>query len=424
MSAVADATALVREKAARRLDARGAALTRERRRQWRASGLVAREHGSERAAEAPPKVSRWHASRAQNKRELFDRVARCGETDGAKVTLVCRGGCGENVTIDVGCGSHWFCPDCRARTATRFRLDFERKRLGLITIAARAGLTRRAQPKGQRWGERLVTLTLPHEGTPRERIRVLKETWSRFWRVLQDDLRPRLQAASGITLADVPRGFPARVEGEELALADVLSYVRVLEWTPGADGLGHPHLHVWLFSRFIEQSTIRALWEDAYAHVTGKRCDLVVDVRKAGGDVAHELVKYLTKDWDVTADGAKRARPEVFAEVYAELSDTRLRQSSAGFGMWEVAKFRVCPCCGFERERGHWARVNVTHALDAHDAPIGVHWGPEHMPERLAGAGDRDRELRQLWEANRDREYAESIELRALVRRLRLILPQ
>jgi hypothetical protein len=416
------ATAMVREQAARRLDTRGRALALDRRRLWRDSGLVAREEKTERAAASPPKVVRWHASRAQNKRKLFDNVRKCGDGEGAKVTLVCRGGCGKDLVIDTGCNSAWFCPQCRARTATRFRLDFENKRLGLVTACTRASLTRRNQRKGLRWGERLVTLTLPHEGSPTERIRVLLEVWARFWRVLQDDLKPRLRAPSGITLDDMPNGVGTRIKGEELELADLLSYVRVLEWTPGSDGLGHPHLHVWLFSRFIEQSTIKALWEDAHEHVTGKRATLIVDVRKAGGDVAHELVKYLTKDWDVTPDGAKRARPEVFAEVYAALCDKRLRQSSAGFGMWAVAKFKACPCCGFERERGHWARVDLSHSLETHQSALGVPEGEPHPEAERVPLTAADCDLRKAYDETRDREWAAGFELRILRHRLRTLL--
>ncbi len=382
--------------------------------------MVAREEKTGRSAPGPAKTVHWHASRAQGKRELFDRVDRCGTDDATRIKLVCRG-CADPTTIEVGCASHWFCPSCRARTAQRFRTEFENKRLGLVTAAARAGLTRRRQRKGMRWGGRLLTLTLPHEGQPRERIQTLRACWARFWRTLRDALVPDLQERCGIKLDDLANGVPERriehdpdIATEGLKFADLLSYVRVIEWTPGDDQLGHPHLHVWLFSRRLDRDWLQALWEEAYAHVTGapRRALALVNIKAADDSVAHELVKYLTKDWEVTADGAKRASPAVFAQVYAELADKRLRQTNAGFALWGVAKFKACPCCGFERERGHWARVDITHALDGHTAELGSeHWDPPDTCEPLTAA---DVNLKRAYDQAKDEAYRDSFALRIL----------
>jgi len=329
----------------------------------------------------------------------------------------------------VGCGSHWFCPKCRQRTAARIRREFERKPLGLVTAATRAGLTRRDQQRGNRFGERLLTLTGPHIGTTRERIQMLHATWRRFWRLLTDELRPQLLGPGGISIDDVPNGFPRAVldpDSNELAMYDLLSYFRVFEWTPGADGKGHPHLHVWLFSRFIERDHIKAMWEAAYHDVERKRStiigpterrSLVVDIRKAGGDVSHELVKYLTKDWEVTTDGAKRASPAAFAQLHTEMDGKRMRQSSAAFAMWAVAKLNVCPCCGFERERGHWARVDVTHWLENAE-PLGPASAPPETIGKPVTPASGEQLLRRAWEAKRDAEWLDSFELRILRARL------
>jgi hypothetical protein len=460
---VEQATALVRERKARELDARSREVGLERRAEWRESSTVWRdkrsgrteEHGDrvhrlqlpktdrgrifndpskrpgspeasyvdrawgtptetdERLAGAPELTSQWHASRAKTKRALFERVKNCGE-ESQTLTLVCRN-CESKIPIPTGCGSHWFCAECRATKANKFRGDFERKRLGLIATATRAGLTRRRQKKSDRFGERLLTVTLPHVGTPAERIRTLKATWLRFWRTLREHVRPTMQTRAGITLQDVPRGMSDRAlaqreerakqsleaynrarrastkigplqwkqrieffpedsglgwqRGVELAHWDVLSYLHVLEWTPGSDGLGHPHLHVWLFSRYLEQPLIERLWRAAYAHVLEVEISevprLIVDIRAAGPDVGHELVKYLTKDWEINEGTARRVPPEIFAQVYAELDGKRLRQSSAGLSNWAVAKVCACPACGFKRERGHWARLDIVHALES-----------------------------------------------------------
>lgn len=464
LAEVEQATALVRERKARLLDARSREVGLERRAEWREASTVWRdkrtgrteEHGDrvhrpelqatdrlrifndpskrpgtpeasyvdrawgdiddseERMCGAPALVSQWHASRAAGKRELFERVANCGTEDAQALTLVCLG-CKGAIQIPTGCGSHWFCAECRAVKANKFRGDFERKRLGLIATATRAGLTRRRQKKSDRFGERLLTVTLPHVGAPAERIRTLKATWLRFWRTLREHVRPTMQTRANITLQDVPRGMSDRAlaqrekraaasllaynkrrksssqigplewkkrieffpedsglgwqRGVELSHWDVLSYLHVLEWTPGSDGLGHPHLHVWLFSRYLEQPLLERLWREAYAHVTEQElCDvpkLVVDIRAAGDDVGHELVKYLTKDWQINEGTARRVPPEIFAQVYAELDGRRLRQSSAGLSNWALAKVCACPTCGFERERGHWARLDIQHALES-----------------------------------------------------------
>lgn len=510
---VAAATTVVREQSARKLEERGRALALDRRRIWREgsagkstirvgnqnagfvsgcvqppelalhplpswapesvggrpagfvpSGMIARAERTGRAAEGPeyeradrhasssaaPVATRWHSSRAQSKREIFERVAKCGEDDKARITLVCRG-CKDATSIEVGCGSQWFCSDCRAKQAAKFRKTFERHRLGLTTIAERAGLTRRRQRRGDRWGEKLLTVTLPHRGDAAERIEVLHETWARFWRVLRDRLRPELQGPSGITLSDVPRGFPKKFEKRddpnELKLWDVLSYLHVTEWTPGDDGQGHPHIHAWLFSRFLDQAMVKRLWEGAHRHVLRARldrdgksgpveqCDLIVDIRAAAPDVARELVKYLTKDWEISGEGAKRAAPEVFARVYATLDGKRRRQSSAGLSMWAVEQFNACPCCGFERERGHWARIDIEHGKDEKNVKrrLGraprtgyyLHWAADEPDDPLngtyqpmVGGNVGDYELRERFEAERDLAWLESCERRTVRARM------
>lgn len=461
-----DATALTREIAARKLEERGTAIAKDRRRVWAGRepelddvthgppGLIAREERTGRAfttgetvrfdaleagtrrvvwdprrqvhafvapvkveshteqrGGVPPLQARWHYARARNKRELFERVEACGKAETHKITVVCRD-CKTSQEIQVGCGSQWFCPACRQRSMSRLRKSFVRNRLGLISIASRVGLTRRRQARGDRWGERFLTLTLPHHGDPVERIEILNQTWTRFWRLLRDGLRPQLQGLSGIRGEHLPNGQPARKADAmhqvkrsyraaathrhdaprldrfdavptgdfELALFDVLSYFRVIEWTPGDDGKGHPHVHVWLFSPFLPQEWLERLWREAWVHVQRERLHnatepkhgpieerrTIVHITAAKEGVEAELVKYLTKDWEVDGTGtARRVDPAVFAQVYAYLDGKRRRQSSSGFSSWGVAKHKACECCGFEDERGSWCRVDITHSLEA-----------------------------------------------------------
>ena len=386
------------------------------------------QHGEPRS----PRSTQWHESRAKNKRQLFERVAKCGTDEGTKVTIVCKD-CKTKTEIDVGCGSRWFCPKCRVETVKKFRGDFERKRLGLLTTAARAGLTRRRQQRSKRWGERMLTLTLPHVGNATERIDMLCDTWARFFRLLRDRLRPQLQDPSGITVDELPRasspnGIRARDE-LELSLWDCFTYLRVLEWTPGADGDGHPHFHVWMFSRFLDRELVKALWERAYYEVRRSQLaigpiqevSLVVDLRKADSDPGRELIKYLTKDWEINERGARRASPAVFSSVYARLDGKRLRQSSARFADWAVNKFNACPCCWFEKENDSWARIDITHSLETVTEPIGREYPADDTAAPLTGASRYD-ELRDEFEQKRDAEWAASLELRILRARVRAAL--
>jgi hypothetical protein len=357
-------TVIHRRQKARRLTERARELGLQRRNEWREGGHVARnENGNVRLVSFD---SQWHLSRAKGAIELFQRVESCGSENGYRVNLTCRG-CAEKSTITVGCDSHWFCPACRTRRGQEYRLELQAKLGGLTSLASRAGLTARSRrhQRGGRFGARFMTLTLPHRGNTRERIRNLLRTWPRFWRMLSDELRAKLKGipARGVQVPDV------RADGtlREASLWDLVHYLWVIEWTPGDDGEGHPHLHVWLFSPFIAQDRIEELWRHAYNDVTGSKVErTIVDIRKASDDsdaAARELCKYLVKDWEVTAGGSKQAAPHVYAQAYAELDGRRMRQTSAGFSDFKLAIVKACPCCGHEAERGHWARVELAHTL-------------------------------------------------------------
>jgi rubredoxin len=407
--------------------------------------MSARDHTG-RSVGHQSKTSRWHDVRAVGKRELFERVAQCPDNK-RKVSGTCRAHCGHGFSVPVGCGSQMFCPECRADAAERTRIAFNRKRLGLLQLAKRSGnlAEPRMHKRGARWvrthrvanpaarevggfSERFVTLTVPHVGGAGERIRTLRATWSRFWRTLADEIRPKLKRRKArIGVGDHENGFRARwdrkrgqhVAPDELSLWDLVAYLHVLEWTEGDDGLGHPHLHVWLFAPWISWQTIRAHWSSAYAHVMGIEDHtplLVTDIRKASDDVGRELVKYLTKDW--SDDDKRRVRPEVFAEVYAALDGARRRQTSAGLSHWQLGKHTACPLCGHERERGHWAFV----VIERPAPPARTYAEPDLPP--MPGLArvqppTRAEDLRQAYDEARRTEWEHSVERRLLVERLR-----
>lgn len=391
----------------------------------------------ERLGGAPALTSDWHDARAKTHEEIFDRAKKCGESEGHRITLVCKGGCKHTVAIEVGCGSMWFCPGCRVQRANKFRKIFDRNRLGILTAARRAGLMRRNQKRGERWDERFITFTLPHRGTVEERLEIMPATLKLFMRKLRRELRPSLQGSSGISF-DVqahnrPNGRPANAPNE-MKLLDLLTYFYVLEWTPGSDGLGHYHAHVWMFSRYLDnKELLHRLWTQAYFDVRRAAIAigpieepklLIPHVERCDDNVGDELIKYMLKDWDIGEGGAKRVAPDVFARVYAKLDGKRLKQSSAGFAKWGVEKANVCPCCGYENLRGHWARVDIEHTLDKHEEALGGHqmighyYAPDGtwQPMPLTGAGEIA--LRVTHDAKRDADFLESTERRVVRARM------
>src|SRR5690606_15700795 len=133
--------------------------------------------------------------------------------------------------------------------------------------------------RGGAYGDKFVTLTCPHDpsDTIAWRIERVLKAWSRFLRLLNDHLR-------------------------EVRICRV-EWLRVLEWTPGSDLLGHPHLHVWFFAPYLAHDRLREWWQAALVAAGSSLADGVspiVDIRAvkdpAGG--AAELVKYMTKDID------------------------------------------------------------------------------------------------------------------------------
>jgi hypothetical protein len=407
----------------------------------------------------PEQTTQWHASRAKGKLELFDRVEDCGN-DRRVLTMVCRG-CSYTPpdVIPIGCSSQYFCPNCQARIAKRFQKDFMPKRVGLRSWVERAGLCERRNRKrikGGRFGERLITFTLPHWGGVLERIETLRETWPVFKRSFDETVGPRLsQIKSGIFTVDDARfdrktgelqvfrkkGEKKADEGKrkELTYWDLVQHFRVFEWTIGGDELGNPHFHWWVFSQYLDQLELQKLWTLAFCKVTGHRfiegdpnaADLgeryatvarlrddgthadptpgpSVDVRTAeqverdGTTIEKELIKYLTKTWEVgDAGDVSRVSPEVFAKVYEALDGTRRRQSSAGFSRWALAKFDVCPKCGHDSERGHWAHIAIE--LNRKERERWALHSPEHgEPPRPVAIGPprsiADREA-QHWAA-------------------------
>lgn len=286
----------------------------------------------------------WHRWREEGQRERFLRVADCGQTE---IHLKCCG-CGHEMTQLVICCQQWrLCRHCRGARASEYRIRFRGARQQMLQ---RLGWLQRAGAPGGRWGERFLTLTLPHSGDVRTDIQHLPLLWRAFRKQVHQYLRKDLNASKSVT------AFP---------------FVRVIEVTPGSDQQGHAHIHVWMFSPFFPHELLRMWWGRALIGLgyrpphrsleevlsgtdserkrqqlarvlvtrrgpNGRPLDPVpwpvVDVRACYGDVGEELVKYLVKDAERSPDGALIfIDPELYAAIYVALEGIRTIQTSRGF---------------------------------------------------------------------------------------------
>jgi hypothetical protein len=261
---------------------------------------------------------RWFDARARGQEERIDRVLECGT--GRIVIAACQA-CGELREASVACGCRALCVSCRGVLSWKIRAKFIRAREVLLRQATQDGLTN--PRKFDRYTEKFMTLTAPHVGDWRDRLNAIVLAVPRFIR----ELRKKWRASGHL---------------------ERCAYVRVYEWTPGEDGLGHPHVHLWLFSPYVQQDEIAALWTVAlkrsgFSIATGVRA--VVHVQQARGQsVAKELIKYLLKD---LASGGGYVEPAEYAKVYVAFDGMRAVQASRGF--FKLAGKHVARCaCGAE----------------------------------------------------------------------------
>jgi hypothetical protein len=266
----------------------------------------------------------------------------------------------------------------RGQKAALQRLWNDPLRLQRTHVIERADGSKRLAYGGQ-WGEKFLTLTLPHSGNARRDVRELQRAWQRFWRLL------RTHIAKDVLREEID---PIRKH-----LMTHIAYCRVLEITPGADWKGHAHCHVWFTGPFVHHEMIRFLWGKAlsssyqrhlveskmvatvdeviagmpdsrkrYAYqlrewlVTRRGKDgrplalvwwPVIDVQKIkSAEIGQELCKYLVKDGEHDKRGKLQLiDPEVFARIYAALEGTRAICTSRGL-LQHDPKGCFCPMCG------------------------------------------------------------------------------
>lgn len=278
------------------------------------------------------RVGLWHEQRALGARERGERVDRCATEQLLHVSC---NGCGCIHERPARCSCALLCTVCRGHRKVELQGDFLRSRAVVMQLAMAGGLLRKRLPGGA-YGEKFLTLTLPHvdrHGVA-ERIQAAFDAWPRF-----------LKSISRFMKAHEKMHF----RGET---ARRWWLYRRFEWTPGGDGQGHPHFHCWLLSPYLPGARLLRYWRAALsraeladgsrAFTSAELADLLTpDIRQVdGGSVHKELVKYITKDWHE----GKKLPPAVFAEVYKTLDGRRMTQASRGF-IRLGERHRVCPDC-------------------------------------------------------------------------------
>jgi hypothetical protein len=267
--------------------------------------------------ESIEQTKHWYVARARGQRRRIETVLECG---GSVLRVICRA---YGVVHDhaTGCRVGILCVSCRGAIGAAKRAEFLRARADVLAEAEARGLLMPSR-RGGRYSEKFLTLTAPHVSTDTiaSRIERVAVAWSRWLRKLN-------------------RYF------QDKAIRSV-EWLRVLEWTPGKDGLGHPHLHVWLFSPFLDFGLVREWWARSLVEAGCSPDDVrrpIIDLREIEGSDggARELIKYLTKD--ITANGDKVA-PELYAEVYKAFDGRRITQASRGFMARARREVRQCEC--------------------------------------------------------------------------------
>lgn len=188
------------------------------------------------AAMSPAGIeSQWHMSRATGQAERFNRIASCGEVRWMLVKH-CDGGTVET-PIESRCDCWRLCGKCLERRRFRLKTGIEKQRELAFRVHAHRMRPGYGRGKEGKWGEKLITLTVPHGNTPAEDAQLLSRAWRKLGKRIASHLR-------------VDRGMAKGVKPV---------WVRALEVEPGATG-GHAHLHVWWLGPFLDATWLHVEW--------------------------------------------------------------------------------------------------------------------------------------------------------------------
>lgn len=330
--------------------------------------------------------AKWHEGRDNGQKYRFRKLQQCG----TRVMIAGCGVCGhERKPVEEGCGIARLCERCSLRAAKKRRARFGRARRRVSENLKRQGCMRRRKVAGKwygaRWSDKMLTLTLPHflrseldedagllafgletckllpgeVDTTMARVLAIRAAWPRF----AAKLRKYWSQAQRRAAKD--KKPPVMVMWKDGKAAPPPLH-RAFEWTPGSDGLGHPHYHVWMLCPWLDSGMVAAMWTEALREVgvpiEGRAIVTLQRFRDFNFSAVGELMKGGVNDrkalewsrlyagtarrahrrggpanafeyadgWTI-ADAIVDARPEVVASLYCALEKMRLTQASAGF---------------------------------------------------------------------------------------------
>ena len=332
----------------------------------------------------------WHEGRARGELERQARIDDCGLDHALMSCRPKRGGCGVAGIAQLCCGSK-FCVRCRGKSAAIARMRFGRARWDRLQAMKKRGLLRRRR-RGGRWSEKFLTVTIPHIGSwdelapktepLRESLALLRGTVGEADSVVAARVWLAFEAWREFSKswnAHWRREFSFKLErdGDELRpgrfAADwrsrhLIALHRSFEWTPAADGKGHPHFHCYVWSPYVDRELLDAWWSAALRKVgyAGLEEPIMPDVREIVSrpeEIAREIHKGAghklrfapragaqdvfdyAVGWSLAeyAAGEGKASAAVVARLYEAITDRRLSQGSPGF---LPARLQGCANCG------------------------------------------------------------------------------
>ncbi|MEY4549520.1 MAG: Replication protein [Pseudomonadota bacterium] len=271
----------------------------------------------EQRGHVPYGTGKWDEARQRGYEQRAERVLECG-TQPRKMGITCQC-CGHKQEVDCArCNDMILCVSCRAIRSKAKAEGFLAARDVVIADAREQGRLDHARPGG-RWGERMVTLTVPHLPchSLEQRFGFLLNAWPHFLRGLNEWLRSK----------GIGKGTREQVDAHP---GRYVHWYKVAEWVPAQDDdSGHPHFHVWVYSPWLPQELLQEWWRHSLEKVGfGDASRVLPYIERCYGDPSKELVKYIFKDID--SDGAK-IPPLVMAKLYECRDRKRFAQGSRGF---------------------------------------------------------------------------------------------
>jgi hypothetical protein len=425
---------------------------------WDPLAELADEHGEVNPASTPVvgeimrdalSVAKWHRDRDNGQKYRFRKLERCGD----RVVIARCGLCQtDGKPHPESCGITRLCEKCSLQNAKKRRARFGSARKRVSIELNRLGYTRKRRKlpvPGGRWSDKMITLTIPHFLLPHvdedaeirtglrdgerlakvpaydtvmARIYAVRFAWPLFARKLGAWFKKG--GMDGRRRRGEPKRTPIGVPLVDGSIAPPPMH-RAFEWTPGGDGLGHPHFHLWTIAPFIPEALIQKWWRealiavgvplapDAYVRVqvqAFRHFDFaaVGELLKGGNRQSLEWSRLYTRGGRISvgADGSPRGRKPgpssafeyadgwtiaealrtcadpIVSSLYMALEGTRLTQGSSGF--FDADEPPTCSTCGaqgcwhvrFEVPRVEMSDEDAERSSIQADCPPAIERGP------------------------------------------------